>query len=584
MDDIRETASTLWTDIGLQYLEENEEDLKKKTDFLKDVPSHYPDVKRPNMGCRVLAQSNIGKIVPAISREMDGWQADARLRVAQLLCWLILCAEEGSTQHSQTIVKTMLRGAGDEDPRVILEIKRAAELFGYFIAPTTWWPLLESDVDTWPALLVIANIIKGSRAKQMQEKVMVELCKEIADPDRCRTRKPKYQTELLHVCEALMDLCGEACVSVANDLFVINFTVYAMPADNQIQFMALSNLDKLRDIEKCGKTLISLYEKHIGGILASITSDALTWSLLTPDRCLLECAMLHSGSAMGAQLHLIAPLLKECLAVPKVDPEVKLKIFTTLSTVLLQRQMNFSKCDKDKLEAFLNIVIEEFIMPNLVWSAGRTAEAIRTAAVACLCSALQDNPPIDYALIAVQGSDGDKSDKKVNLFPTKESLSPFLEKMIPLLVGLVDDNSTLTRQHALRAICCLAMLASSRGCFTADILHKLYFAVLKRLDDSSDKVRSYATQTLCTLFSHRPDIYDTVLYGAHVDALYSAMLIHLDDADEGFRKEMLDSIIKLSDVDPALLMKKVKANIHLYRNKAAYERLSSHIENILKQN
>lgn len=584
MDDIRETASTLWTDIGLQYLEENEEDLKKKTDFLKDVPSHYPDVKRPNMGCRVLAQSNIGKIVPAISREMDGWQADARLRVAQLLCWLILCAEEGSTQHSQTIVKTMLRGAGDEDPRVILEIKRAAELFAYFIAPTTWWPLLESDVDTWPALLVIANIIKGSRAKQMQEKVMVELCKEIADPDRCRTRKPKYQTELLHVCEALMDLCGEACVSVANDLFVINFTLYAMPADNQIQFMALSNLDKLRDIEKCGKTLISLYEKHIGGILASITSDALTWSLLTPDRCLLECVMLHSGSAMGAQLHLIAPLLKECLAVPKVDPEVKLKIFTTLSTVLLQGQMNFSKCDKDKLEAFLNIVIEEVIMPNLVWSAGRTAEAIRTAAVACLCSALQDNPPIDYALIAVQGSDGDKSDKKVNLFPTKESLSPFLEKMIPLLVGLVDDNSTLTRQHALRAICCLAMLASSRGCFTADILHKLYFAVLKRLDDSSDKVRSYATQTLCTLFSHRPDIYDTVLYGAHVDALYSAMLIHLDDADEGFRKEMLDSIIKLSDVDPALLMKKVKANIHLYRNKAAYERLSSHIENILKQN
>lgn len=53
---------------------------------------------------------------------MDGWQADARLRVAQLLCWLILCAEEGATQHAQTIVKAMLRGAGDEDNRVILEV------------------------------------------------------------------------------------------------------------------------------------------------------------------------------------------------------------------------------------------------------------------------------------------------------------------------------------------------------------------------------------------------------------------------------------------------------------------------------
>lgn len=68
MADVRETATKLWIDIGLQYMEENEEDLKKKSDFLKDVPTHYPDVKRPNLGCRVLVQSNIGKIVPAIGR------------------------------------------------------------------------------------------------------------------------------------------------------------------------------------------------------------------------------------------------------------------------------------------------------------------------------------------------------------------------------------------------------------------------------------------------------------------------------------------------------------------------------------
>lgn len=68
MVNIRETATKLWHDIGLQYMDENEEDLKKKTDFLKDVPEHYPDVKRPNLGCRCLVQSNIGKIVPAICR------------------------------------------------------------------------------------------------------------------------------------------------------------------------------------------------------------------------------------------------------------------------------------------------------------------------------------------------------------------------------------------------------------------------------------------------------------------------------------------------------------------------------------
>lgn len=50
-------------------------------------------------------------------------------------------------------------------------------------------------------------------------------------------------------------------------------------------------------------------------------------------------------------------------------------------------------------------------MPNLVWSPGRTAEAIRTAAVACLCSALQENPVEDTASLATEnGGDGDKPD------------------------------------------------------------------------------------------------------------------------------------------------------------------------------
>ncbi|KPJ08314.1 HEAT repeat-containing protein 2 [Papilio machaon] len=512
MADIRTTATKLWSDIGLQYMEENEEDLKKKLDFLKDVPTHYPDVKRPNFGCRCL-------------------------------------------------------------------IKRAAELFGYFITPETWWPLLEADVDSWPALTVIANILKGSKPDLVKGKVMKELCKELSDPDRCRVRKPKYQTNLVHVTEALMSLCGQDCAPVYEDLFIINFTVYAMPYDDKMQFMALSNLDKLRQLEDCGRTLTTLYDRHIRRILVDITSDALTWTLLTPDRCLLECVMLNAGYAMGSQLHLLAPLLRESLATPQVDPEVKLKVFTALSTVLLRRQTNFSKCDTDKLESFLNIVIEEIIVPNLVWAPGRTAEAIRTAAAACLCSALQDDPHTD---LEDKGADGDANDKKVNLFPSKESLEPLLERVVPLVCGAADDNSALTRQHALRALACLATLATARGCFTPQLLHNMYFVVLKRLDDSSDKVRSFAVRTVRTLFSQRPRPYDTVVFGAHVDALYSAMLIHLDDPDEEFRKEMLAALIALSDVDPQLLIKKVKANIHLYRNKAAYESLSSHIENMLK--
>lgn len=71
----------------------------------------------------------------------------------------------------------------------------------------------------------------------------------------------------------------------------------------------------------------------------------------------------------------------------------------------------------------------------------------------------------------------------------------------------------------------------------------VFLVVLKRLDDSSDKVRSFAVHTLVVLFKQRPEPYDIVLFGAHVDATYSAMLVHLDDSDEAFRKEMLGEIL-----------------------------------------
>ncbi|GBP34964.1 Dynein assembly factor 5, axonemal [Eumeta japonica] len=576
MADIRATATKLWDDVGLQFLEENEEDLKKRTDFLMDVPTHYPDIKRPNLGCRQLVQRNIGKIVPAIQREMDGWQADPRLRVSQLLCWLIVCAEEGSTQHAAAIITALLRGAKDDDERVVLEVKRASKLLGYFITPDIWWPLLEPEMDSWGALLVLANILKGSQAEHLQGKVLQNILKEIVDPDRCQTRKPKYQGNLLHVVEALMDLCGEACRPCARELFIISFTVYAMPADDKIAFMALSNLDKLRALEGCARTLTSLYSRHIGSVLSSITGDARTWTLLNAESCLLQCALLNAGSAMGDQLHLIAPLLNDCLGTRDVDPEVKLKMFTTLSTVMMNRQTNFISCEKDKLQVFLKIIIDDVIKPNLVWSPGRTAEAIRTAAVACLCAALQP-PAAPVAASAERDNGAGDAPDQVKLFPDKETLEKFLDEMIPLLTGLVDDNAALTRQYALRTISHLAVLAEQMGCFTSERLHKLYYPVLKRLDDSSDKVRSLAVGCVRALFERRPLLYDTVTFGAHIDALYSAMLVHLDDSDDDFRKEMLDALLGLSDIDSKLLEKKVKANIHLYRNKAAFERLASHI-------
>lgn len=73
------------------------------------------------------------------------------------------------------------------------------------------------------------------------------------------------------------------------------------------------------------------------------------------------------------------------------------------------------------------------IIPNLVWKAGRTAESIRTVAVACLCGTLE-NP-------------------EMSPLREVEVVKPISEVLLPSLLSLVEDMSRKSRVFSLRAIC-----------------------------------------------------------------------------------------------------------------------------------
>lgn len=62
-------------------------------------------------------------------------------------------------------------------------------------------------MDSWGALFVIANIVRGSRKELVKEKVMGELCKELSDPDRCRVRKVRHFNLILHTSLVNMIYC-----------------------------------------------------------------------------------------------------------------------------------------------------------------------------------------------------------------------------------------------------------------------------------------------------------------------------------------------------------------------------------------
>lgn len=75
------------------------------------------------MGCRTLVTRNIGKLCKAISNELVAWQDEIREKTSELLCVLLLHAEESVTQHLQGLLPAMYTAARNEkDERAIKNV------------------------------------------------------------------------------------------------------------------------------------------------------------------------------------------------------------------------------------------------------------------------------------------------------------------------------------------------------------------------------------------------------------------------------------------------------------------------------
>ena len=167
--------------------------------------------------------------------------------------------------------------------------------------------------------------------------------------------------------------------------------------------------------------------------------------------------------------------LKVALSPDNPDAELKLKLMTTLATLLQSKNRQWpwtpqllenylrplvegvnSKIPL-KQRSFFYIVVDipivsDVLAPSLVWKAGRTAEALRTISIACLLSALQETEKEDPKFVA-----------------------SLLDKLLPVLLGLVEDPARKTRLFSCQSLAILIETAQGAKSLTAEHIHKSYF-------------------------------------------------------------------------------------------------------------
>lgn len=590
-DEIPETrarAAELWEKAGIQYMHENESDdkLKNKMDFLTDHPEHYPpNIKRPNLGCRVISQQNLCKLVGAIGRELDDWLADIRVRSAQLLCELILHVEHSATQHIEKLLPSMFRACNDEDYRVVENVKKAAEYIGFFIPPEVYCELIlqffEDNLSTGH-LRVFGSILLGTNRKALVPH-LEQLGNFLQQKHVCQSRKTNYQKELLFCCESLLLVCKEDCSMISKNLFQTIFSILSTTTNTLVENEAKQLLEELAKVNNL-KNLDQLFLNNIDTILIELRTGCEFWNIYTPEFNIFRGCFSHASSVIGHFLNLVGPIFEETMN-ENVNAEVRLKQFILLSEYLnSQRDGCVINENEEEFTNFIDLLFKKIIVPGLVWSVGRTAESIRTASVCCLSSLLfKILNDIHFEERAIKGSNEKNNTGALKLFITNDYFSEFFKKIIPILTTLIDDNSKKTRLYSLEAVSLMMRIGLKLDYVTEEHIHGVYFVVLKRLDDGCDDVRCAAVRALKEVWKSVPKNYDLNSCRGHVDTLYTSTLIHLDDPERKFQDLVLEALMDLGHVHPALLLKKIENCRSNFRNQEGLDQLMARMHEYLNK-
>ncbi|XP_034950339.1 dynein assembly factor 5, axonemal [Chelonus insularis] len=588
--EIRLKATELWETTGQYYLQENEEDekVKNKMDFLVKTLDHYPPkIKRPNLGCRLIIQQNAEKLISGISNELENWIADIRVRSAQLLAVVTLNAEIEIVQHIEKIFPAMFRACNDEDSRVVENIILAAEYVGYFISPQTYCKLIlptlkEGNIKTGH-LIVFSAIIRGSRRNSLVDK-LPDIGDFIQQTYICQSKKANYQYQILRCCEALLNVCQEDCNVITNDLFIAIFTVWSMTQEENHKIFAKELMITLQNVTTYSN-LEDLYACHLPKILMKIQNSADSWSVYSPEVYIFTLCLSEAKTASAKNISLIRPILQTTIS-KESDAELRLKMLILMSDFF--QHQNKTLIQTKNSSEFIKGFLLDILTPELIWSAGKTAEATRTAAVGCLCaifndfSSENDKNDDNKSSFRFYQHEQTKKEDNLKLFTNKLDFSEVFNKLRPILLSLIDDNARRIRFYTLQALCLIINVGFKLSSITDEDIIAIYPVIIKRLDDGSDDVRNAAVEALVFVWRPLSKQYDLQFGKSHIDYLYTTMIVHLDDPETNFQDLMLGALLELAVIYPELLINKIVKSKSNFRNQKGLDKLLERCQELMK--
>ena len=221
------------------------------------------------------------------------------------------------------------------------------------------------------------------------------------------------------------------------------------------------------------------------------------------------------------------------------EPMLRLSLLRTLDAAFESREHGVA------FHGVANEVVERMISESLIWKAGKTAAAVRYAAIVCLGTMLRND-----------------------LCPKRDLLTAIQRGEILPQIGaaLEEDFYADTRSAACHALAMLLTRCGDR--LTDEHRRYVYPELLKRMDDSRDEIRIQCAGVVAAFFEAMPFDYDET----NVGYLLKGFMVHMDDPNRAVQEAVCSAVEIAAVKKPDAVLESVRAARDAHRGPTYLDR------------
>mgnify|MGYP005990183045 CR=1 FL=1 len=476
---------------------------------------------RPPQEARRLVCAHLSALLPAAQEELLDWKSDTRACAAGAVRSALVYSEGAVTAHLESLLPVLCRATTDDTPEVVACVNDCAALVGAFVAPSAQLRALLPQVrgelagmagleHRAAALAVMANAVSGMDPGQFAPHIS-QVCDAIGDAAFSEASPAALPRALAAALGAVAEVGGELACSPSQDaqaaLQLLRGALHLRCSGQgeEAQLACDSLLDTMVEMAGVGG-LDALVGPLASGLLEAVKPSLDEWNRSHPLRCELDACLRLAPLAFAHSMPALLEVFRLTLS-PSRDADLRLAQLALLDATAAAFGSAAHGEAFDTFQMMSSVIARDMLTPNLVWQVGAVASTVRKVCMACL-----------HTII------------KGALLPA-DSAAAVWPQLFPRLNSILSDDDETTRHIAVLVMAALLKVLPKH--MDDEGVRVLYPELLKRLDDSSDKVRICA----CAALQAMPAACAPgAMRGGPTEYTLDALLIHMDDTDTAMQQ------------------------------------------------